>query len=176
MVETLIQFIRPGKRTREFREGFLSDDGLRLRTRSVAVPEFSSHWWREGLIPVGRTIHWVDKFHFYREPFGIMRFQAQDGCLLGYYCDILSPLMRTQRGYCLTDLFLDLWISPQRTVLVLDEDEFTEALEIGMITEGQGDSAKAALARLLREFKNGRFPEAYLDKEDGLMDAGLVAG
>lgn len=161
-MQVSIHFDRPGKHPREFREGFLEDDGLRLRTRSLAPPNFSNIWWRQGLLPRGSLIFSVSKYHFYREPFGIMEFRDGSDALLGFYCDIATPLERRADGYHLTDLFLDLWVFPNRTCQVLDEEEFEEAVQAGLIGPEQARLARECLPRLLRETASGRFPYEYM--------------
>ena len=53
--------------------------------------------------------------------------------LTGYYCDIIRPVTRllsnATKTSIITDLFLDLWITPEGRYAVLDEDELEEALE-----------------------------------------------
>ena len=57
----------------------------------------------------------------------------------GYYCDIMKPVKRrisaTGKLDCfeITDMFLDLWINPDGTYEIQDEDEFEEAIQNGVI-------------------------------------------
>lgn len=57
----------------------------------------------------------------------------------GYYCDIMMPVKRRVDAtgkldyFEITDLFLDLWINPDGTYQIQDEDEFEEAVQNGVI-------------------------------------------
>ncbi len=57
----------------------------------------------------------------------------------GYYCDIMKPVKRSIDAsgklecFEITDLFLDLWINPDGTYQIQDEDEFEEAVQNGVI-------------------------------------------
>ena len=48
----------------------------------------------------------------------------------GDYCDIISPMTRTKTHFEITDLFLDMWVSPDGNYRILDEDEFESASKI----------------------------------------------
>ena len=83
----------------------------------------------------------------------------------GYYADINTPSEERDDGYWTKDLFLDLWISPDRSrIMVLDEDEFDEAIRNKWITEVEARSAKAELDRLIKLFHKGRFPSELLER------------
>ncbi len=83
----------------------------------------------------------------------------------GYYADINTPSEERPDGYWTKDPFLDLWISPDRSrIVVLDEDEFDEAIRNKWITEVEARSAKAELDRLIKLFRKGRFPPELLER------------
>ena len=67
--------------------------------------------------------------------------------LTGYYCDIIRPVTRllsdTTKTSIITDLFLDLWITPEGRYVVLDEDKLERALANHVIS--------TSLARLRSE-------------------------
>jgi predicted RNA-binding protein associated with RNAse of E/G family len=74
-------------------------------------------------------------------------------------------------GVELTDLFLDLWVSPDLRYLVLDEDELEEALNKGLITKQLYNKAKKELEGLIHMVKQERFPPHHvkeLEKKLGL--------
>jgi protein associated with RNAse G/E len=50
---------------------------------------------------------------------------AQDDHLKGWYCNIVKPAVFRDNVLEQTDLALDVWIYPDGTYLILDEDEFT---------------------------------------------------
>jgi len=58
----------------------------------------------------------------------------------------------------LTDLFLDLWVSPDLRYNILDEEELEEALQNGWVTEQLYQKAKSELEKLVYKVEKGRFP------------------
>ncbi len=104
----------------------------------------------------------VDWFLFKGEPYDIGRVHRPDGIWTGYYVDVLEPVKWTGADphslHRLVDLFLDIWISPDGSYQILDEDEFEEAEARGHITPVQAAAARATLASLLAQIDAGTFP------------------
>ena len=79
----------------------------------------------------------------------------------GYYCDILKPVKRSvdRAGkldcFEITDLFLDLWINPDGTYQIQDEDEFEEAVQNGAIDAELEAKAREVLTALIAEVEAG---------------------
>ena len=79
----------------------------------------------------------------------------------GYYCDILKPVERSVDAngkldrFEITDLFLDLWINPDGTYEIQDEDEFEEAVQKGAIDAELERKALAVLKALIAEVASG---------------------
>jgi len=102
--------------------------------------------------------HWHDVAKIFR-PDG-----TEEG-FTGYYADINTPSEERDDGYWTKDLFLDLWISPDRSrIVVLDEDEFEKAIGNGWISTEEADAARAELDRLIKRFREGSFPPALLER------------
>lgn len=79
----------------------------------------------------------------------------QDGRLKGWYCNIGRPArMEAVDVISYVDLALDLWVAPDGTQTVLDEDEFA-ALDLDAETKSR---AQAALAELQKLFSNNQQP------------------
>jgi predicted RNA-binding protein associated with RNAse of E/G family len=93
---------------------------------------------------------------------------------VGYYCDILKPphklLLNSTRTTTLTDLYLDLWITPRGGYYVLDEDEMQSALNNGYISTMLAGGARKRLTSLLRRLERGRFPPKHV-REVKLLDS-----
>jgi hypothetical protein len=162
-----IHLSRLGKPGRSFQEGFVDDNGKRLRTFS-GVPEsvsvhLSEKFHQEGLIPPREWIGSVSKYHFYDEFFSIVKFQDREHTLLGYYCDIVTPLQRNGDEYFLTDLILDLWIFPDLQAIELDRDEFETTVTAGLFPSVLHEVAWTTIGRLKAEIAQGIFPISYLD-------------
>ena len=79
----------------------------------------------------------------------------------GYYCDILKPVTRNVDAngklnrFEITDLFLDLWINPDGTYEIQDEDEFEEAVQNGAIDAELERKALEVLKALVAEVEAG---------------------
>ena len=160
-----IHFARIGKPTRIFNDGFIEDNGNRLKTFSKLPAEIgeylSGEFQAAGLLNPGKQISGVEKFMFYEEHFSIMRFVDDDRQVLGVYTDIATPLRRMGEQYHLTDLCLDLWLAPDERISILDEDEFEQACEDGLIEPGLAQTARLCLQRLVAEAETGIFPGRY---------------
>jgi len=78
----------------------------------------------------------------------------------GYYCDIIMPMTRGENRFEITDLFLDVWVSPDGSYQVHDEDEFQAAVQHGWIQPELATQAQDALKRLIEEIESGAFPPA----------------
>lgn len=107
----------------------------------------------------GYTAVW---FVYKGRPYDVGRFYRPDGTWTGYYADILEPVHwegsdpRTLQP--IVDLFLDLWIAPDGTHLVLDEDEFEEAITKHYLSPEQITHARSTLHDLLEMTAEGTFP------------------
>ncbi len=83
----------------------------------------------------------------------------------GYYCDIIEPVKRDVdangqlRGFEITDLFLDLWINPDGSYEVQDEDEFEIAIAAGALTAEVATAARAALESLIAAVEADALPD-----------------
>ena len=82
--------------------------------------------------------------------------------LTGYYCDIIRPVTRllsdTTKTSIITDLFLDLWITPEGRYVVLDEDKLERALANDVISTSLARCAGGELQSLIQSTQAGRFP------------------
>lgn len=94
--------------------------------------------------------------------YDVGKFYDRQRNLVGYYCDIIKPLNKLLRTpgktNRITDLFLDLWITPGGDLVVLDEDEFEAALEHGYLSKSLADQARKQMDSLIQKVKARRFP------------------
>jgi len=106
--------------------------------------------------------YWAVWFLFKDRPFDIGRFYRPDGTWTGYYADVLEPVRWAGSDPTtlapIIDLFLDLWIAPDGRHLVLDEDEFEEAISRGSVTIDQIVHARSVLRYLVQATERGEFP------------------
>ena len=79
----------------------------------------------------------------------------------GYYCDVMKPVERgvdvagKPSYFEITDLFLDLWVNPDGTYEIQDEDEFEDAIQNGAIDAELERKAREVLTALIAEVENG---------------------
>lgn len=79
----------------------------------------------------------------------------------GYYCDVMKPVRRSVdvngklNRFEITDLFLDLWINPDGTYEIQDEDEFEVAVQNGAIDTEVERKALEVLTSLIAEVESG---------------------
>jgi uncharacterized protein len=71
--------------------------------------------------PGDRFIEWYFGDRWYNI-FEIHR--ASTGALKGWYCNVVCPASINTHTIMYRDLLLDLWVTPDGTMMVLDEDEF----------------------------------------------------
>ena len=164
-----LHHIRPGKEEQIFMEGFVSDDSHGLSTLTILSEEDSRSLTERlqagGFIEPGETIRSLSKFYPRGEPFNLLVFRDHNGQTLGYYSDIAMPLQKVIDGYKIVDLFLDIWLKPDGTLLELDLDEFQDAIAKDLITEEQQTLAMTAFERLKGEVKQGLYPHKYIQTQ-----------
>jgi predicted RNA-binding protein associated with RNAse of E/G family len=98
-------------------------------------------------------------FDFVGKWFSVGKIRNVQGKHTGYYCDIVTPPKISEDGGVeLTDLFLDLWVSPDLRYELLDEEELENALHEGWITKHLYEKAWEELEQLLEIVKQGEFP------------------
>jgi predicted RNA-binding protein associated with RNAse of E/G family len=102
-----------------------------------------------------RIVH----FELTGKSFTVGKIRDLQGRHTGYYCDIVTPpRLLEDGGVELTDLFLDLWVSPDLRYKVLDEDELDHALRQGWISSQLHEKAKKELKKLINRIERGDFP------------------
>ncbi|MGD0495043.1 MAG: DUF402 domain-containing protein [Candidatus Bathyarchaeia archaeon] len=98
-------------------------------------------------------------FEMMRKWFSVGKIRDLDGKHTGYYCDIITPPRLLEDGVVeITDLFLDLWVSPDLRYKVLDEEELENALEKGWIEKQLYEKSRIELQKLVTSVKRGDFP------------------
>jgi len=91
--------------------------------------------------------------------FSVVKVRDLRGRFTGYYCDICTPPKLLKDGSIeVTDLFLDLWVSPDLRYRVLDEDELEEALRNNRISKRLYQRARIELKRLVASVERKKFP------------------
>jgi predicted RNA-binding protein associated with RNAse of E/G family len=102
-------------------------------------------------------------FELMKKWFTVGKIRDLHGTHTGYYCDIVTPpRLLEDGGVELTDLFLDLWVSPDLRYKVLDEEELENAFDEGWIARQLYERAKKELMRLINIVKLGKFPPYHV--------------
>ena len=86
------------------------------------------------------------------------RFHTASGRFTGFYANILTPPRMEGRTWWTTDLFLDVWQTPDGSVELLDEHEYEEAVARGRIDAETAARAREEADRLLRLAADGAWP------------------
>ncbi|WIG57481.1 MAG: hypothetical protein OJF49_000225 [Ktedonobacterales bacterium] len=121
-----------------------------LRERLSNGARLDAYWTRPPL-HLGYTTfmtgdHFIEEFYTDRW-YNIFEIHAgTDGTLKGWYCNIAEPATISETIICSRDLLLDLWVAPDGSLLVLDEDEFAADTLLDDIT-------KAAARRALNDLE-----------------------
>jgi len=91
--------------------------------------------------------------------FNIVKVRDLRGEHTGYYCDVTTPPKLLKDGSVeITDLFLDLWVSPDLNCRVLDQHELEEAIKQGWISRQLYESANKELGKLVALVERKEFP------------------
>lgn len=88
-----------------------------------------------------RFVEWFYSDRYYNV---FRMYDAESGQLKGWYCNITRPAMITATLIAADDLALDVFVSPDGIITVLDEDEFA-ALPLG---EAEREAALAAVTEI----------------------------
>lgn len=82
--------------------------------------------------------------------------------LVGYYIDICTPFLKENEHLTSRDLFLDIWISPDFTYIILDEDEFKTSRYSGEISGREADIAVEVVDSLCMSIQFRKFPNEFI--------------
>jgi len=156
-----LRYRRLPDRVTVYKQELLYDDGKLIVSRVTLRPKRPLVHADRVLIGPGYRAIWfvvVGEWH------DLGKIYDCQGNLQGYYCDIIRPMRRTAEGLEIDDLLLDLWVSPDRQWLVLDEDEFAEAKREGWLEPPTAARARRELEELIAEVESGRFPPPLVER------------
>lgn len=77
--------------------------------------------------------------------------------LVGYYCDITSTVNRVGNHWKTFDWYLDIFMLSNSKIIILDKDEFEEAVRLGYLSPVQAVIAKNASDEVWNTFNSGLF-------------------
>ena len=104
--------------------------------------------------------HFTEYYYTHRW-YNIFAIATAAGKQKGWYCNITEPAIIKADRIEQVDLLLDVWVDPDGTSLVLDEDEFTANMTLSTL---QRQGAKDGLQALLRMIADRR--EVFSDIAD----------
>ena len=107
------------------------------------------------VLETGSSIVW---FTFPGAWHDIGSFHRADGTFTGFYANIITPVKIDEHTWHTTDLYLDLWLSANGYIRLLDEDEFEEAVARECIDQPTANRAREEADRLLDEARRGVWP------------------
>ncbi len=142
-------------RVNHFQQNLLYEDGDIIVTAQRIKP--SSPIVIDGVTVLGDnfTAVW---FVFADRWYDIGKIYNLEDQFTGYYCDIILPMKRTETHFEITDLFLDLWVSPDGRYQIQDEEEFDAAIQHNWIHTDLANQARKTLQDLIAEIESGAFP------------------
>lgn len=112
--------------------------------RSANTIKLEAHFNREtrdaGYVVFEKHDRFVEYFYADRWYNIFEMHSAKDDQLKGWYCNIAKPALFSDHAIDQVDLALDVWIDPNGTPRVLDEDEFA-ALDLDQATRQQARQA-----------------------------------
>lgn len=130
----------------------ISGDELLFRSDILLVTRWSA-------IKPRADIQGGISFTFLDRGYKLGRFYDRDGRFLYWYCDIIEvEYEQASDTYTINDLLVDIKIFPDGRVILLDADELGQALEEGLIGNGQAVRALKVLDGLLKQIYGGSFP------------------
>ena len=95
--------------------------------------------------------------------YDIGTFHRADGTLTGYYANLLTPVIMEENRWQTTDLCLDVWVPAQGVEpVLLDEDDFEEALREGWMDSATGHHVQLLAEDLLRQARAGSWPPRHV--------------
>ncbi len=106
-----------------------------------------------GFVVLEPQDRWMEIFYSNRW-YNIFEIRTSDGRLKGWYCNITRPAHIGEDEVAAEDLALDLWVEPDGSIQVLDEEEFAE-LGLG---RAERRAARNAVAELRARVARKRFP------------------
>lgn len=111
----------------------------------------------------GAAIVW---FVFPGAWYDIGRFHLRDGTFTGYYANLIAPVEFEGHVWTMHDLCLDLWVRPDGSFQILDQDDFDEAVNHLWIDPATAQRARETLDRLVASVRAGRWPPEIVAAHD----------
>jgi predicted RNA-binding protein associated with RNAse of E/G family len=115
------------------------------------------------VLEAGSRVIW---FTYPGQWYDIGRFHLADGTFTGIYANILTPVRMEGAHWETTDLFLDVWAGADGVVRVLDQAEFEQAVEAGLIDPATAATARGHAETLALAARQGVWPPEHVSEWD----------
>ena len=142
-------------RVNHFQQELLYEDASLIVTSQKIKPSNPIAIDGETVLDNGFTAVWFVFANLWHD---IGKIYNLENVFTGYYCDIITPMHRAESHFEITDLFLDLWVTPDGGYQIQDNDEFEEAIANEWIPPDLAGKARNALQNLISEVESGAFP------------------
>jgi predicted RNA-binding protein associated with RNAse of E/G family len=152
-----IHYLRPPDRLTVFTQRVLHEgpDGIVTLARGVDLPAplvANGH----PILEPGADAVWFTFPGVYHD---IGRFHRADGTFTGWYANLLTPPIVEPGGiWRTTDLFLDLWMTPDGEISRRDEEELAEAETRGWVSVAEAEAARMEAERIETLARSGNWP------------------
>jgi protein associated with RNAse G/E len=97
------------------------------------------------------------EYYYFDRWYNVFQVYSAGGVLKGWYCNVTQPAKFDEEELTFVDLALDLWVNPDMTYLVLDEDEFEE-LKRTTYSDDDARAAQSALTELIERAEAATIP------------------
>ncbi len=155
-----IHYRRPPSRLQIFRQHLVWDAPEVKVTLARTVPlEQAMRIEGEVVLEDGSDIVW---FTFPGLWHDIGRFHRADGTFTGIYANVLTPVEIDGSVWHTTDLYLDVWLGADGSALLLDEEEFDEAVGREFIDLATGKRVRQEADTILAAAGSGAWPPSIV--------------
>lgn len=155
-----IHYRRPPNRLQIFEQRLVHDgDDVKVTLAEAVAYEPPLRIGGEVVLERGSDVVW---FTFPGAWHDIGRFHLADGTFTGLYANVLTPPSLTGTEWDTTDLFLDVWIARDGSVLLLDEDELDEAMGREWVDGATAARAHDEARRMILGAADGAWPPAVV--------------
>ncbi len=162
--EVRIHYLRPPDREQVYVQRLVHDGADVKVTLAEEIDVPAKRVRGELVMEPGSDVVW---FTFPGAWHDIGRFYLSDHTFAGYYANILTPAVFKEGGeWATTDLFLDVWMSPDGRVTVLDEEQFLEAVQEGLIEPDVAERALQEVERIRKQARSGQWPPPVVAEWD----------
>jgi predicted RNA-binding protein associated with RNAse of E/G family len=157
-----IHYRRPPGRLQIFRQHLVWDtEGVKVTLARAMAFEQAMRIDGTVVLEDGSDVVW---FTFPGVWHDIGRFHRADGTFTGIYANVITPPRIEGSVWHTTDLYLDVWLGPDGSLLLLDEDEFEEAVGRELIDPATASRTRKEAESILAAAAAGSWPPPVVEE------------